>query len=277
MSRVAPTEQERSEVPPPTTRPGGISIPLQEPIFGNVADERADRKSRLAAAYRIFAQFGYDHWVAGHITVRDPEYPDRFWVNPFAADWGRIRSSDLILVDVDGTVLIGEGSLNRAAFAIHSAIHRARPDVNAVAHAHTPNGQAWSATGRPIEPVTQDACAFYGDHALFHEYSGVVYDTEQADRLALALGIHKAILLRHHGLLTVGQTVDEAAFWLHLLETCCATHLRLAADMAGAPLPIIDHANALLAHDQVGLAAHGWLGFQPLWNKLTVDATDLFD
>ena len=277
MSQVRPTEQERSDAPPPAIRPCGTSIPLQEPIFGNVADERAHRKARLAAAYRIFAQFGYDHWVAGHITVRDPEYPDRFWVNPFAADWGRIRSSDLILVDVDGTILIGDGSLNGAAFAIHSAIHRARPDVTAVAHAHTPNGQAWSATGRLIEPVTQDACAFYHDHALFDQYSGVVYDTEQADRLALALGINKAILLRHHGLLTVGQTVDEAAFWLHLLETCCATHLRLAAAMAGAPLPVIEHANALLAHDQVGLAAHGWLGFQPLWNQIVAEATDLFE
>jgi ribulose-5-phosphate 4-epimerase/fuculose-1-phosphate aldolase len=241
------------------------------------AEERADRKAHLAGAYRIFALFGYDHWVAGHITVRDPQHPEQFWVNPFGMSWRQIRSSDLILVSPEGEILEGEGSLNGAAFAIHSAIHRARPDVVAVAHAHTPNGQAWSATGRQLSPVTQDACAFYQDHAVFDEYTGVIYDASEGDRVASVLEGNKALILRHHGLITVGTTVDEAAFWLHLLEKCCGTHLLLSAAAPNEPLPSIGHHDALRAHDQVGQHKHGWLGFQTLWSDLQKNEPDLFE
>ena len=107
-------------------------------------------------------------------------------------------------------------------------MHRARPDVTAIAHAHTVYGRAWSATGRLLEPISQDACAFYEDHAVFDDYTGVVYDPEEGSVLARALGSRKALLLEHHGLLTVGETVDEAAFWLHLLERCCQAQLLMA-------------------------------------------------
>ena len=147
-------------------------------------------------------------------------------------------------------MLEGDRPLNAAAFAIHSELHRARHDVNAVAHAHTVYGRAWSATGRLIEPTSQDACAFYGDHAVFDDYTGAVYEAEEASRYATALGSGKALLLKHHGLLTVGETVDEATFWLAYradrtaawhqgmfeLQVCMAMHF---ADMdeQGKPLP----------------------------------------
>jgi hypothetical protein len=92
-------------------------------------EERQHRKSRLAASYRIFALKGYDHGLAGHITARDPEFQDRFWVAPLGPWFGHIRVSDLVLVDHDGNILAGEGPINQAGFAIHSAIHKARPDV----------------------------------------------------------------------------------------------------------------------------------------------------
>jgi ribulose-5-phosphate 4-epimerase/fuculose-1-phosphate aldolase len=250
---------------------------LTPPAFTNVEDERRHRKARLAAAYRIYSRLGYDHWVTGHITVRDPEFPDQFWVNPFPMSWHEIHSSDLLLVDSAGEVVCGDWPVNGAAFAVHAAVHRSRPDVIAVAHAHTPYGQAWAATGRPIEAITQDACAFYGDHAIFDGFSGVVYDAEEGNRLARALGGNKALVLRHHGLLTVGRTVDEAAFWLHLLEKVCQTHLLLAATMPGAELPTIDPTQAGRTHDQVGQSLHGWLGFQPLWAKIISEEPDLLD
>jgi ribulose-5-phosphate 4-epimerase/fuculose-1-phosphate aldolase len=243
-------------------------IDLRPPTFGDIEQEREHRKLRLAAAYRIFARFGYDHWVAGHITVRDPEYLDHFWVNPFAKNWAKIRASDLLLVDSDGTVVRGEGALNAAAFAIHSAIHHARPDVVAAAHAHTPHGQAWSVTGNLIEPITQDACAFYEDLGIFDEYSGVVYDTNEGGRIADALGTRKAVILRHHGLLTVGDSVDEAAFWLHLLEQVCRTHLLLSVNGNLGQLKTMGPEMARKAHEQVGQHLHGWLGFQPLWTRV---------
>src|SRR5262245_39939258 len=107
-------------------------------------DERTLRKQRLAAAFRLFAKFNFDEGVAGHITARDPEHPDRFWVNPLGIYFGHMTASDLILVDHKGNVLEGSRPVNRAAFAIHSQIHMARPDVIAAAHAHSPAGKTWS-------------------------------------------------------------------------------------------------------------------------------------
>ena len=244
---------------------------LAPPAFDSVEAEREHRQQRLVGAYRICARFGYDHWVAGHITVRDPEHADRFWANPLGVSWHQITVRDLLLVDFDGNVLQGDRPLNAAAFAIHSQLHRARPDITAVAHAHTVYGRAWSATGRPIEPTSQDACAFHGDHAVFDDYTGAVYETAEAQRYATALGAGKALLLKHHGLLTVGQTVDEATFWLHLLERCCQAQVLLAqlwAEPGSRAYDVLDDATARHARSQVGEPLHGWRGFQPLWGDL---------
>src|SRR5205807_10196443 len=131
--------------------------------FASPEEERLHRKQRLAAAFRLFARWGFDEGVAGHITARDPERLDHFWVNPFGMHFSRIRVSDLILVDHDGNVVEGNRPVNRAAFAIHSQLHAARPDVVAAAHSHSLHGKAWSTLGRLLDPITQDACAFYGD------------------------------------------------------------------------------------------------------------------
>ena len=173
--------------------------------------ERLHRKQRLAAAFRWFSRYEFDEGVAGHITARDPELLDHFWVNPFAMHFGQISVSDLLLVNDSGQVVEGNKGVNTAAFAIHSQIHAARPDVIAAAHSHSLHGKAWSTLGRKLDAITQDACAFYGDHDVFDDYTGVVLDTEEGQRIAAALGDHKAVILRNHGLLTVGHSVDEAA------------------------------------------------------------------
>ena len=124
--------------------------------------------------------------------------------------------------------------MNTAAFAIHSQVHAARPDVVAAAHAHSLHGKAWSSLGRLLDPLTQDACAFYDDHALFDDYTGVVLDLEEGKRIAHALGGNKAVILRNHGLLTVGHTVDEAAWWFITMERTCQA--QLLAEAAGTPV-----------------------------------------
>src|SRR5256885_9406479 len=144
------------------------------PTFDNVADERQHRKERLAAAFRLFGKFGFEEGVAGHITARDPELTDHFWVNPFAMAFSHIRVSDLILVNDRGEVVEGRHPVNAAAFAIHSQVHDARPDVIAAAHAHSIYGKAWSSLERELDPITQDACAFYQDHTVFADFTGVV-------------------------------------------------------------------------------------------------------
>src|ERR1700689_195033 len=148
-------------------------LPAQFPSFDNLDEERTHRKQRLAAAFRLFGHFGYDEGVAGHITARDPERPDHFWVNPFGMHFSQIRSSDLIEVNDRGDVVDGEYPVNVAAFAIHSQVHSARPDVVAAAHSHSMHGKAWASLGRPLDPITQDACDFFEDHGVYEEFNGV--------------------------------------------------------------------------------------------------------
>ena len=244
------------------------------PQFSSVAEERQHRKQRLAASFRLFAKFGFDEGVAGHITARDPERTDHFWVNPFGVHFSQIRASDLILVNDRGEVVEGEYPVNGAAFAIHSRVHAARPEVVAAAHAHSMYGKSWATLGRLLDPLTQDACAFYEDHGLFEDYTGVVYETSEGDRIAEALGNRKAVILRNHGLLTVGQSVDEAAWWFITMERSCQS--QLLAEAAGNPVKI-GHENALMTRLQVGSTMAGWFQYQPLWGLITKEQPDLFD
>ena len=250
-----------------------LRLPLP-PAFDSVEEERLHRKQRLAAAFRLFAHFGYEEGVAGHITARDPELADHFWVNPFGEPFAHIRVRDLVLINDEGDVVEGDRAVNRAAFAIHSQVHAARPDVVAAAHSHSMYGKSWSALGRLLDPLTQDACAFYEDHSLFDDYTGVVLDLEEGKRIAHALDDNKAVILRNHGLLTTGQSVDEAAWWFIAMERCC--HAQLLAEAAGTPISI-DKDNAELTARQVGSHLGGWLSFQPLYELIVREQPDLLD
>jgi ribulose-5-phosphate 4-epimerase/fuculose-1-phosphate aldolase len=244
------------------------------PTFDSVEEERLHRKQRLAAAFRLFSKCGFDEGIAGHITARDPEHTDSFWVNPFAEHFGQIRVSDLIRVSSTGEVVEGDRPVNVAAFAIHSSVHAARPDVIAAAHAHSVYGKSWSSLARLLDPLTQDVCAFYEDHALFDDFTGVVVDVEEGKRIAVALGENKACILRNHGLLTVGHSVDEAAWWFITMERSCQA--QLLAEAAGKPR-LIDADDASHTASQVGGHYIGWLNFQPLYQRIVREQPDLLD
>lgn len=246
----------------------------QPPSFATFADERLHRKQCLAAAFRLFSKFGFDEGVAGHITARDPELSDHFWVNPFGMHFGHVRASDLLLVNEQGKVVEGDRPVNAAAFAIHSQVHAARPDVVAAAHAHSVYGKSWSTLGRHLDPITQDVCAFFEDHAVFDDYTGVVLDTEEGKRIAHALGDAKAIILRNHGLLTVGHSVEEAAWWFITMERSCQA--QLLASAAGTPV-LIDPDMARLTRGQVGSHLAGWFSFQPLFDRIVREQPDLLE
>src|ERR1700719_3225634 len=211
--------------PPTSGSPTSVPNVPQPPKFATVAEERLHRKRMLAAAFRLFSRFGFDEGVAGHITARDPERLDHFWVNPFGMHFGQIRASDLILVNHHGQVVEGKHAVNGAAFAIHSQIHAARPDVVAAAHAHSMYGKSWAALGRLLDPITQDACAFYEDHGLFSDFTGVVYETSESERIADALGPHKPAILQIQCLITVGKTVEEAVYWFITMDKTCQAQL----------------------------------------------------
>jgi len=252
--------------------PDLLPAPPNGAPYADPATERLYRKQRLAAAFRLFSRFGFEEGVAGHITARDPEDTETFWVNPFGMHFGHISVSDLIQVDSSGEVISGDQPVNRAAFAIHSQVHAARPDVVAAAHTHSVHGKAWSALGRLLEPITQDVCAFYEDHALFDDYTGVVVDTEEGKRIAHALGDNKAVILRNHGLLTVGGTVEEAAWWFITMERSCQA--QLLASAAGQPV-LIDPDQAKLTHSQVGHPLSGRFNFKPLLDRILREQPDL--
>jgi ribulose-5-phosphate 4-epimerase/fuculose-1-phosphate aldolase len=248
-----------------------FNIP-RPPTFATPEEERLHRKQRLAAAFRLFSRYGFDEGVAGHITARDPERKDHFWVNPFGMHFGQIRASDLILVNHRGEVVEGKYAVNVAAFAVHSQVHAARPDVVAAAHAHSLYGKSWSTLGRLLDPLTQDACAFYEDHAVFADYTGVVYQTSEGERIAQALGERKAVILRNHGLLTAGHSVDEAAWWFITMDRSCQA--QLLAEAAGTPTAI-DPSNAAVTRDQVGSHLAGWFQCQPLMTRIIREEPDL--
>lgn len=247
---------------------------LPTPAERNPAEEREHRKRMLAAGFRLFSRFGFEEGVAGHITARDPELLDHFWVNPFGMAFAHIRVSDLLLVSHDGKVVEGDRPVNAAAFAIHSQVHQARPDVVAAAHSHSLHGKALSALGQTLDPITQDVCAFYEDHSLFDDYTGVVLDLEEGKRIAHALGDNKAVILRNHGLLTVGQSVESAVWWFITMERSCQA--QLLAKAAGQVV-FIDPDQAAKTHDQVGSELAGWFSFQPLYDKIVREQPDLFD
>jgi len=257
-----------------TATPANVLNIPRPPTFDTPAEERLHRKRMLAAAFRLFSRFGYDEGVAGHITARDPERLDHFWVNPFGMHFGQIRASDLILVSDRGEVVEGKYPVNGAAFAIHSKVHAARPDVIAAAHAHSMYGKSWASLGRKLDPITQDACAFYEDHGLFADYTGVVYETSEGERIAQALGPHKAAILRNYGLITVGHCVEEAAWWFITMDRSCQA--QLLAEAAGEPVKI-DHDSAVTTRQQVGGHLAGWFQFQPLLAKIIHDEPELLD
>jgi len=202
------------------------------PKFKTHAETRQWQLEHMAGAFRVFAREGYTEGISGHISVRDPEHHDRFWINPLGVHFGMMRASDMICVTLDGDVVSGnvEGSINNAGFQIHSHVHRARADVHAICHTHSVHGRAWSAFARPLEMLNQDVCYFHNAHTVYSDYGGIANEGSEGEKIAASLGPDgKAAILMNHGLLTVGQTVDEAAFLFCLMERSCGVQLAIEA------------------------------------------------
>jgi ribulose-5-phosphate 4-epimerase/fuculose-1-phosphate aldolase len=240
----------------------------------SMAEIRQDRKNKLAASLRLFGKFGFDEGVAGHITVRDPEQTDHFWVNPMGRSFKQVTVSELLLVSHTGEVVEGNGLLNGAAFTIHSQIHMANPKVTAAAHSHSLYGKAFASLGKLLDPLTQDSCAFYEDHVLFDNFTGVILDNSEGELIAAALGDRKAAILQNHGLLTVGETIEAAAWWFITMERSCQA--QLMAEAAGTP-KLIRHEVALRTREVVGNALSGQFNFQPLYDVIIAEQPDLLE
>lgn len=248
----------------PLTDATEMGIPSRQPS-STVEDERHRRKVALVGGYRILSQFGLDEGISGHITARDPEDPHRFWTGRWGRNFGSMTMDDLILVDRTGAIVEGSGHLNLAAFAIHSAIHDARPDVIGAVHSHGLHGKSYASLRRMLAPLTQDACAFYGDHVLYDKYEGVVLAEEEGRGIAAELGPRKAVILANHGTLTVGTTVESAVWWFLAFER--SIQAELLARAAGTVVEL-DHDTAALTAKQTGNEQVGWFAYHAVIQKV---------
>jgi len=213
-------------------------IPLPGiPTFATYAEHRKHILIHTAAVFRDFARKGFTEGMSGHISVRDPEFEHYIWMNPLGRHFGLMTAGDMVCLDVNtGAVVGGNKSrpANAAGFLIHSEVHKARPDIHAVCHAHTNAGRAWSVFARPLDMLSQDICNFHNAQAVYASYGGIVFAEEEGQNIAKALGAKsKGAILMNHGLLTVGSTVDEAGFLFGLLDRGCAMQLEVEAAMAG--------------------------------------------
>jgi len=247
------------------------------PTFNDVDAERLYLKQRLVAACRAFALEGFDYGFAGHLTIRDPARPELYWTNPMCVHFAQVKVSNLILVDHSGQVIEGDYAVNRAGFVLHAAVHEANPDILAMCHAHTVYGTAFAALGRPLDPISQDAAAFFEDHIVIKDEAGQVAVEEKAG-LAVAdwfKGV-KAAIHQNHGLLTASRhSIEAAAFWFIALERCCRQ--QLLVDATGQTPLLIPPDRSRYSREHVGSEYIGWLHFQTIYDHLAKTQPDMFD
>ena len=223
----------------------------------------------LAAAYRLVAHFGWDDLIFTHLSARVPGPEHHFLLNPYQLMFEEVTASSLVKVDMKGQP-VGETPFitNAAGFTIHSALHMAREDAQAVMHLHTPHGQAVSAHSEGLLPLTQTAMLIREDVA-FHDYEGVAVDLDERERLISNIGGKGAMLLRNHGTLTVGETVGEAFLKLYFLERACeAQILALSAGEANLNRPPQGSPEVTAQQGKMGLKlAAGALAWPALLRK----------
>ena len=212
-----------------------VDIPSQR---GKVSNEEWQLRIDLAAAYRLVAHYRMDDLIYNHISVRVPGPKEQFLINAYGLAYEEITASSLIKIDLEGNTVGGsEGGyeVNRAGFVIHSAIHAARSDVGCVIHTHTPAGMAVSALACGLLPLAQTSM-FFGGVAM-HGYEGVAVGLDEQARLVRDLGMHTGMILRNHGLLTVGPTISEAFVAMYWLERACQAQTMAMACNTPLQLP----------------------------------------
>ena len=246
------------------------------PTFTDAAAHRKHLKERLVAACRAFALQGFDYGFAGHLTVRDPEHPSLYWTNPMAVHFSQVKVSNLICADHEGRVVEGRYAINRAGFVLHAAVHEAHPDIIAMCHAHTVYGTAFAALGKPLEPISQDAAAFFEDHVVIGDEAGkVAVEVKGGHKVANAFAGVKAAIHQNHGLLTASRhSIEAAAFWFIALERCCQQ--QLAIEATGIKPRLVPDDRARYSREHVGSEYIGWLHFQPIWEQLKATQPDMF-
>ena len=209
-----------------------------ESMRGRVSREEFETRVNLAACYRLVHHFGMDDLVYNHISARVPGEEGHFLINAYGMTYDEINASSLVKIDLDGKVLQDSGTgygINQAGFVIHGAVHRALPGVHCVIHTHTVAGMAVSALECGLLPLTQNAMFFGG--VGMHDYEGVAINLDEQARLVRDLGSHRAMILRNHGLLSVGPSIAEAFTAMYWLDRACQAQVAAMACNARLRIP----------------------------------------
>ena len=203
--------------------------------------QQHELKSQITLGYQLFAELGWGDLGDGHISGRDPEQPDTLWLLDANTPFKHASEQKLVRLNSKGEVVEGDGATNWPAFYIHYPILVERPDINSVAHTHTPFGTPFAAESRKFEAITQESCIFIDDHDVFDDEEVQVQDTDCGFRIAASLGRNRGLILRNHGLLSVGKNPKESVVWFIMMERVAEAHLK-----ARQPQPI-SHNAALYA------------------------------
>ena len=235
-----------------------------EPFLDDPAGERTRRREQLAQCYRLFGALRYGDLGDGHISFRDPERRDHFWMLRYGVSFHAASAADTVLVAPDGSTVddpsIGStgAPINITGYYIHHPVHEARPDVEAVAHVHAPYSTAYSTERRLLDPINQEATQFFEDHALFDDEEVQVFSTEGGKRISVAIGDNRSVILANHGFLTTGASAADAVAWLVEMERAAEVALK-----ANNPIRLSAEATRI-ARENLVTPRTGWQIYQYL-------------
>jgi ribulose-5-phosphate 4-epimerase/fuculose-1-phosphate aldolase len=234
-------------------------------VRAQVSEQEWDVRVNLAACYRLIAMFGWDDLIFTHVSARVPGPDEHFLINAYGLLFEEMSASSLVKVDLDGEIVMDTPyPVNPAGFTIHSAIHAARKDAGCVLHTHTRAGVAVSIQADGLLPLSQISLLPYASLA-YHDYEGIALNEDEKPRLVADLGESRFLILRNHGLLTVGGTIPEAFLFMYALETACQT--QIAAQSGGKELIRVNDAIVRGIRAQVDLVLKG-VGAELAWPGL---------
>ncbi len=251
-----------------------MNKPVTFSLKDKVSEEEWQLRRELAACYRLVAAHGWDDLIFTHISVRIPGDEHHFLINPFGMLFEEITASSLVKIDLHGTPIEETPYMvNPAGFVIHGAIHEARDDAMCVLHTHTADGMAVSMQKDGLLPLTQTACSVHEDIA-YHDYEGIVLDQDERERLIPNIGGCNNVILRNHGLMTMGGTVGEAFLRMFFLQKACETQVK-SLSMGQEIIPVPDDVSKKV-YGQVNGSMNfaGMLNWQAMMRKVERDFPD---
>ncbi|CUS20746.1 LAQU0S01e13740g1_1 [Lachancea quebecensis] len=239
---------------------------LKVPVFNSLYEKRLWMLEHMAGALRIFGRNGYNEGSAGHITIVDPVDPTSYWINPSGVHVSMITVRDLDHVNADGEAIGGsKAPFSMPGFKIHYQMHKARPEISSICHAHTFYARTFSVFGKKLGMMSQDSCLVYENHVVMDDYTNIGFDEVEGDKVSSVLGDEMAIILQNHGAMTVGKTVDETGYLLILLDFTCKAQLLADAVAANndAVEQIIPDKVAKSAFDSISGPSSLYAALQP--------------